>query len=100
MMLHADRERAKVFIERLQAGEKNPWLVYGLCKLYGTKLAPLTSAERFAYLRRMLPWTDPEVIREGLEEYEHSDWVRVHREERELAERLAELERVEAAGDR
>jgi len=26
--------------------------------------------------------------------------VRVHREERELAERLAELERVEAAGDR
>lgn len=99
MMLRADKERAKDFIQRLQAGEQNPWLVYGLCKLYGTELAPLTSAERFAYLRQMLPWTDPEVIREGLEEYEHSDWVRVHREERELVERLAELERAEAAGE-
>jgi len=61
---------ADVLIRRLQDGERSPWLVYELCKLFRPHLDYLTSTERFAYLCRLLPGVDPEVIREGLEEYE------------------------------
>jgi len=61
---------ADVLIRRLQSGERSPWLVYELCKLFRPHLDYLTSTERFAYLCRMLPGVDPEVIREGLEEFE------------------------------
>lgn len=89
-----DRERW--LIEQLQSGVKDHWLVYELCKSRGYDLAPLTSAERMAYLRKLLPWADIDVIREGLEEYEHSEWPRVQRQELEMLKRQR---RVEAAGE-
>jgi len=49
-----------------------------------------------AYLRKLLPWADIDVIREGLEEYEHSEWPRVQRQELEMFKRQR---RVEAAGE-
>lgn len=61
---------AETLVRRLQNGEWSPWLVYELCKLYRGPLDCLTSGERFAYLCRLLPGVDPEVIREGLEEFE------------------------------
>lgn len=61
---------ADVLIRRLQGGEESPWLVYELCKVYRGHLEFLTSAERYAYLTRLLPGVNPEVIREGLEEFE------------------------------
>jgi hypothetical protein len=73
-----------VWIRRkVRAGQATPWLVCQACKVYhdldllgGPPFIALTSAERHAVLQKRLPGVPPDVIREGLHEFEHSKYCK------------------------
>jgi hypothetical protein len=82
-----DLERLRdmdVWIRRkVRAGQATPWLVCQACKVYhdldllgGPPFNSLTSAERHALLQKRLPGVPPDVIREGLHEFEHSKYCK------------------------